>query len=497
MDDEMSALHSNHTWTLVPKPPNINIVGCRWIFKIKRQADGTIERHKARLVAKGYTQEHGVDYHETFSPVIKPVTIRTVLSIATSRGWPIRQLDVSNAFLNGQLNETVYMSQPPGYVDSSHPTYVCKLNRSLYGLKQAPRAWFQRLSTRLEELGFTGSQADSSLFLFRQGSDVIFLLVYVDDVLVTGNCANRISSLINDLSSSFRLRDLGPLHYFLGIEVQRLPHGLLLLQRRYISELLARAHMLSCKPLSTPMVSGVPLSKESGEPLNVPLATVYRQLCGGLLYLTHTRPDIAYSVNKLCQFMHCPTSEHLKALKRVLRYLAGTCQYGLFLSASMPPVINAFADSDWAGCPDDRKSTNGYLVYLGDNLIAWQSKKQATVARSSTESEYKSVANVSAELSWLRFLLAELGVVLSTCPTVWCDNIGAVFLSHNPVFHARTRHIEVDYHFVRDQVAKRLLRVSNISSKDQLADVLTKPLPKALFLHFRDKLRLQRSPPSA
>lgn len=238
MTEEFNALLKNGTWELVPPPPHANIVGSKWVFRIKRKPDGSVDRFKARLVAKGYTQQEGVDYIETFSPVVKPTTIRAILTIAVSQNWPIRQLDVSNAFLHGHLQEQIYMSQPPGFVNDNHPTHVCKLHKSLYGLKQAPRAWFHRLSTFLRQLGFQDSKTDASLFYYRQHDIFIALLVYVDDIIVTGTHPTAIFSIINKLGGEFALKDLGDIHYFLGVEVTKSPSGLLLSQRRYISDLL-------------------------------------------------------------------------------------------------------------------------------------------------------------------------------------------------------------------------------------------------------------------
>lgn len=260
-------------WDLVPPPPGRKIIGCKWIYKVKQKPDGSVDCFKARLVAQGYTQQEGIDYDATFSPVIKPVTIRAVLSIAVSLQWPIRQLDISNAFLHGYLNEEVYMSQPPGFVDHLRPDHVCKLRRSLYGLKQAPRAWFLRLSSYLLSLGFTASIADTSLFILRTAEHVMFLLVYVDDIILTGTPNAPFDSLLASLHTEFAMKDLGSLHFFLGIEVCRTDTGLLLTQSKYIHSILHRHAMLDCKPSSTPIAAGSRLSVLDGDPLPDP--TVY------------------------------------------------------------------------------------------------------------------------------------------------------------------------------------------------------------------------------
>jgi hypothetical protein len=396
MQEEYDALISNATWILCPRPTHNNVIRNKWVYKIKKKADGSIERFKARLVAKGFDQQDGVDYTETFSPVIKASTIRVVLALSVHFDWPIRQLDVSNAFLQGTLNEEVYMEQPPGFQDTSQPNLVCKLHKAIYGLKQAPRAWYTRLSNFLLDLGFQGSLVDTSLFILVQGAVHIYMLVYVDDILITGTHPSVISSIITKLQAEFPLKDLGSLHYFLGIQVTRDSAGLHICQNKYITDLLHKTHMDGSKPSKSTCSSGTKLSKHDGEPLADP--TTYRQVVGALQYCTLTRPEIAYSVNQLCQHMHAPSSTHWIAAKRVLRYLNGAKDHGLHYTKSNLQ-LNAFCDSDWAGCPDDRRSTSGFAVFLGDCLIA---------SRSSTEAEYRSLSLTTVELFWLRMLFKEL-----------------------------------------------------------------------------------------
>ncbi|KAF5471906.1 hypothetical protein F2P56_008669 [Juglans regia] len=393
MGSEFDALMVNGTWSLCPRPPGKHVVRNKWVFKIKRLSDGRIERYKARLVAKGFDQQYGIDYAETFSPVVKHTTVRMVLALAVSFNWNIHQLDISNAFLHGFLDEEVFMEQPQGFIDENYPDYVCRLHKSLYGLKQAPRAWFRRLSQYLLEYGFIESSADYSLFIYTNDSVKLYVLVYVDDILVTGSSKAAIASFILSLKDSFLVKDLGELSFFLGVQASHDSHGLHLGQTRYITDLLESTKMVGAKPLNCPSTSGPKLSSIEGELLSDP--TEYRRVVGALQYCTISHPDIAYAVNQLCQFMHNPREPHWTAVKRVLRYLKGTIDYGLYFS---PVAINlqAYCDSDWAGNPDDRRSTTGYGIFLGQNLIAWTAKKQPIVSKSSTEAEYRSLAITTA-----------------------------------------------------------------------------------------------------
>nr|AAP53968.1 retrotransposon protein, putative, Ty1-copia subclass [Oryza sativa Japonica Group] len=490
MEQEYSAFMSNKTWHLVPPTQGKNIIDCKWMYKIKRKADGSIDRYKARLVAKGFKQRYGIDYEDTFSLVVKAATIRLILSIAVSKGWSLRQLDVQNAFLHGYLEEEVYMRQPPGFENKGQPNYLCKLDKALYGLKQAPRAWYSRLSTKLQELGFISSKADTSLFFYNKGGCTIFILVYVDDIIVASSSAEVVAALLKDLEKDFALKDLGDLHYFLGIEVKKVSQGLVLSQAWYASDILKRAGMSICKPASTPLSTTEKLSIEDGDFLGQNDASHYRSIVGALQYLTLTRSDLSFLVNKVCQFLHSPTTVHWSAVKRILRYIKGTVEFGLRFGKSDSMLISAFSDADWAGCSDDRRSTGGFAVFLGPNLISWSARKQATVSRSSTEAEYKALANATTEVTWVRKILDELRIARPSVAQLWCDNLGATYLSANPVFHARTKHIEIDYHFVREQVAKKLLDIQFISTTDQLADGFTKSLPAPSLAQYRHNLNL-------
>ncbi|GKB23571.1 putative RNA-directed DNA polymerase [Tanacetum coccineum] len=439
MKEEYDALIKNGMWSLVPRASNTNVVD-------------------------------GIDFPETFSLVVKSTTIRAVLSLAVTNNWPLRQLDVHNAFLHGNLKEQVYMKQPPGFIDPQRPNHVCLLHKSLYGLKQAPRAWFERLSKALFDLGFKGSKTDPSLFIYSRGDTLLYILVYVDDIIVTGNNKGTIDNIICQLGSAFALKDLGPLNYFLGIEI--VPHvsGILLSQKKYILELLQSAGLSNCNPVSSPMVTSSSLSLDDSTAFSNPVK--YRQVVGSLQYVTLSRPDIAFAVNKVCQYMHAPTENHWSAVKRILRYLHGTVEHGMLIRRSSGSTLQAFtdvlwkgnpdtsleafSDADWAGDSDDRRSTGGFAIYLA--------------------------------------LLHELCIRSSSTPILWCDNLGATYLSANPIFRARTKHVEIDYHFVREKVAQGDLRVQHISTHDQIADIFPKPLQIPRFLYLRSKLQVVARP---
>jgi hypothetical protein len=266
MVDEFHALLKNKTWHLVPPRPGLNVIDCKWVFKLKHKADGSIDRYKARLVAKGFKQQYGIDYEETFSLVVKPTTIRLLFSLAVSRDWAIWQIDIQNAFLHGFLDE-VYMKQPPCFTDSTHPDYIGKLDKSLYGLKQAPRAWFSRLSKKLIDLGFSPSKADVSLFILNKGGLQIYILIYVDDIIIISSSSSTVDNLLSQLRADFAIKDLGRLAYFLGIECHHTSHGLILCQHKYIQDLLTRTNMITSKPVSTPMLPTEKLQLKGGTPL--------------------------------------------------------------------------------------------------------------------------------------------------------------------------------------------------------------------------------------
>lgn len=492
MTEGMVSFDETDTFSLVPYQPDMHILGCKWINRVKLNADGTVKCLRSRLVVKGYDQEEGIDYLDTYSPVVKSPTIRAILHLATVNKWDIKQLDVKHAFLYGDLQETVYMHQPPGFINSEKPGYVCKLNKAIYGLKQAPRAWFNRFSDFLLGFGFICSLRDPSLFIYHRNNDILLLLLYVDDIALTGSNTSLISDLLEALNKEFKMTDLGRFHYFLGLQAQFHSDGLFLNQEKYAEDLLQIAGMSDCSPVSTPLP--VQLHRTPDETPLFPQPTYFRSLAGKLQNLTLTRPDLQFAVNYICQKMHAPTENDFQLLKRVLRYVRGTTSLGISFSSTTDSSAKAYSDSDWGGCPDTRRSTGGFCTFLGSNLISWSAQKQQSVSRSSTEAEYRTLSDTTAEIVWLINILTEIGIPISSPPELFCDNLSAVYLSATPAMHKKSKHFEVDFHFVREKVALGKLIVHHIPGVHQLADIFTKSLPVKSFQELRVKLGVVASP---
>lgn len=478
MHNEIRALEDNGTWTLEPLPVGKKLLGSQWVYKIKYLSNGEVERLKSRLVVYGNHQEAGVDYTETFAPVAKMTTVRVFLAVAASKNWELHQMDVHNAFLHGDLREEVYMKPPPGF-KPSNPNLVCRLRKSLYGLKQAPRCWFAKLATALKNYGFRQSYSDYSLFTYVHGEIRIHMLVYVDDLIISGNQLEAIRRFKQYLCGCSKMKDLGPLKYFLGIEVARNPSGLFLCQRKNTLDIVTETGLLGSKPSAFPIQQNHQLELATGAHLFDP--EPYRRLVGRLIYLAVTRPDPAYSVHILSQFMQCPRVEHWEATLREVRYLKGTPGQGILLKSATNLLLTGWCDSDWAACPITRRSLSGWIVYLGGSPISWKKKKQPTVSRSSAEAEYRSMAAITSEVKWLKGLLTSFGIPHPKHVTLYCDSESAIYLAKNPVFHERMKHIEVDCHFVRDAIVDGLIAPAYVHTKLQLADILTKALGKATF----------------
>jgi hypothetical protein len=489
MTEEYQSIIKNDVWEIVPRPKSKDVVSSKWLFKIKHVVDGSIEKYKARFVARGLSQKEGIDYEETFATVARYTLIRTIIALVAKMKWKLHQMDVKTTFLNGVIEEEVYIEQPQGFEVEDRKSHVCRLKKSLYGLKQAPRAWYGRIDSFLMSLGFTKSKEDSNLYFKIMDNEPVILLLYVDDLFLTGE-EKLIVECKQRLATEFEMKDLGLMHYFLGLEVWQSPERIFLNQGKYTVEILKRFDMLECKSMNTPMEAKLKLLVDTSSDFID--ATLYRQIIGSLMYLTNTRPDICFAVNTLSQFLVEPRRVHLVAAKHVMRYLKGTMDYGLSYDGDHDFTLIGYTDADWAGSVADRKSTFGCCFSLGSAMISWQSRKQSSISLSTVEAEYIAACSASCEAIWIRKLLTGLFDLEMRATAILCDNQSCIKMTENPVFHDRSKHIEIHYHFIRDMVQRGALKLQYISTDEQVADVMTKPLSRVKFEHFRDKLGIVR-----
>jgi len=481
--EEMKALEKNKTWNVTTLPDGKKTIGCKWVFTLKYNSDGSIERYKARLVAKGFTQTYGIDYSETFAPVAKLNTVGILLSLAADLDWPLHQLDVKNAFLNGGLEE-VYMDIPPSF-ENKFGSNVCTLNKCLYGLKQSPRAWFEKFTQSMKKQGYIQGPADHTLFTkFSNDGKFFVLIVYVDDIVLMGDDTIEMTRVKEKLAVDFEIKDLGSMRYFLGMEVARSKNGIVVSQQKYILDLLKETGMSGCRPADTPMDPNAKLWGEGSVPVDTGR---YQRLVGKLIYLSHTRPDIAFSVSVVSQFMNSPSEEHLEAVYRILRYL-GNPGKGLLFKKTSERNVSIFTDADWAGSVTDRRSTSGYCTYVWGNLVTWRSKKQGVVARSSAEAEFRAMAHGICEGLWILRVLEELKMKIELPLKLYSDSKAAISIAHNPVQYDRTKHIEIDRHFIKKKLDAGIICLPFVTSSQQTADILTKSLARPTFEHLIDKL---------
>jgi hypothetical protein len=481
MVEEYQSIMKNDVWEVVPRPEEEYVVTSKWLFKIKHAADGSIEKYKARFVARGFSQKKGIDYDETFAPVARYTSIMTIISLTSVLGWKLHHMDVKTAFLNGQVEEEVYIEHTEGFVVHRKESHVCKLKKALYGMKQAPRAWYARTDSYLQSLGFCKSAVDPNLYFKLIENCPLILVLYVDDLFLTGE-EQLIVQGERELTSEFEMKDIGLMHYFLGLEVWQRSNEIFLSQGKYTVDILHRFGMLDCKSMSTPMVSNFKKLHESDSKSDLVYPSMYRQLIGSLMYLIHTRPDICFVVSTLSQFMSEPRHRHWIVAKHVLKYLKGSIAYGLRYISSGGVLFHCYANSNWAGSSMDRKSTFGYCFSLGSAMITWSSKKQGSMAQSTVEAEYIAVNNASKEVIWLRKILSELFQERLETTVIHSDNHSFFKLTENPVFHDRSKHIEMKYHFIRDMVQRRTIKLQYIRIDEQIADILTKSLSFGKFV---------------
>lgn len=511
---EIKSIIKNDTWEIVNRPENERTIGSRIVLRNKFKSDGTMERRKARLVAQGFSQQPGIHFNETFAPVARLSSIRILTSLAARLDMQINQFDVACAYLNGDLEETVYMETPKRLSETlefisetegnseigqkakkmfnelASSNKVLRLRKALYGLKQAGKSWHTKLDSVLRKMGAKPTSADPCLYYIDDGGALILIAVYVDDIMVATKNPRNIQKFQEQLSREFEVRSLGPAGYCLGLEFSRGGDEISIRQKGYICDILERFGMSDCKPVSTPMEPGTKLMKPEGEPTPEEAKLPYRELIGALTYLsTATRPDISYAVSCLSQFNNCYRRNHWTAAKRVLRYLKGTMNLGLVYRKGNEP-LRGHVDADWGSCPNDRKSFTGYAFILGGSPITWDAKKQKTVALSSTEAEYMALSEAAKEAIYLRGMLGELRMETGQIE-VFNDNMSASKLAENSVFHARSKHIDMRHHFIRDALKRKELKVLHAATDKMPADVLTKGLVRVRHISCVEMLGLR------
>lgn len=475
MDSEIESLKENKTWKLILLPKGTKAIPCKWVFRLKLNSDGSIDKYKARLVVKGFRQKYGIDYCQTFSPVAKMGTIRSILSIAANEQMHLAQFDVSTAFLYGELEETIYMKQPEGYDDGTEK--VCELEKSLYGLKQAPRCWNKRFGGFLLKLGFKASNADPCLFIKEENGKKLILGLYVDDGLVAATDQRDLEVFLENLRGEFKIVSKKAV-YFLGLEIDQQDGNIKISQKAYAKKILERFNFTECNNVSTPMLKS-PETLKAGKDEVQKHTFPYRQAVGALMYLMlGTRPDLAYSVGFLSRTLENSTLEDVARVKRVFRYIAGTIDLGIiYRSNASKGILECFSDADFGGCTKTGRSTSGVVVTYAGGVISWMSQRQAMVATSTTEAEIVAANEATKEVIWLSRLFEEI-VELKHVPVLQVDNSAAVRLAQNPEFHRRTKHIGIKHFFIREKVAEGKLGIQQISTEEQVADIMTKPLSR-------------------
>ncbi|KAK1692319.1 hypothetical protein QYE76_009016 [Lolium multiflorum] len=488
MKSEMGSMYDNKVWTLVDLPDSRKAVENKWIFKRKTDADGNITVYKARLVAKGFRQIQGVDYDETFSPVAKLKSVRILLAIAAFFDYEIWQMDVKTAFLNGDIEEELYMVQPKGFVDPKNADKVCKLQRSIYGLKQASRSWNRRFDKVIKDFGFIQCHGEACIYKKVSGSSVAFLILYVDDILLIGNDIELLSSVKGYLNNSFSMKDLGEASYILGIKIYRDRSRRLigLSQSTYLDKILKKFRMDESKKGFLPMLPGKVLSKTQGpataEERERMSQIPYASAVGSIMYaMLCTRPDIAHAVSLTSRYQSDPGMEHWTTVKNILKYLKRTKDMFLCYGGDQELVVTSYTDASWNTDPDDSKSQSGYVFILNGAAVSWASSKQCTVAKSSTESEYIAASEASSEAVWMKRFIVELGVVPSALDplVIYCDNMGAIANAQEPRSHKRLKHIKLRYHSIREYIEDGEVKICKVHTDLNVADPLTKALPRA------------------
>ncbi|KAJ9538185.1 hypothetical protein OSB04_030918 [Centaurea solstitialis] len=493
MQDELAEFERNKVWRLVKRPWGKSIIGLKRIFRNKKDENNLVIRNKARLVAKGFLQQEGIDYDETFPPVARIEAIRIFLVYAAHKNMMVYQMDVKCAFLNGVLHEEVYVEQPEGFVDPRFPDHVSALDKALYGLKQAPRAWYETLTIYLLEAGYKKGTIDPTLFLRKLGDDLIIVQIYMDDIIFASTKPELCKEFEHTMKSQFQMSMMGELTFFLGLQVRQFPEGIFINQSKYVHDLLTRFDVVGSNSAATPMSRSFQMDADlSGKPVDL---KKYRAMIGSLLYLTASRPDIVFSTGVYARYQCDPRDSHLKAVKRILRYLKGTPDFGLWYPKGSSFELIGYTDSDHAGCKLDRKSTSGACQFLGNKLVSWSSRKQNCVSLSTAEAEYIAAACCCSQILWMKTQLADFGYTMNRTP-IYCDSQSAIQITANPVQHSKTKHIDIRYHFIKDHVEKGNIELYFVESDLQLADLFTKAFDEKRHFFLLSKLGMLDLPPN-
>ena len=487
MKNEYEKVIQNKTWELVECPKNVNVIGSKWVYK--KKSDQT---YKARLVAKGYSQVYGLDYHDTFSPVVRFNSLRILFAYAAQKKLQILHYDAQSAFLHGELQEEIYMAQSQGFIQKGKENFVCKLKKSLYGLKQSGREWNKKLNSILTNLVLKQSNADQCIYYYMKDEIIFIIAVFVDDLIVFHNDLNLLNKVKNKLFSEIDMKDLGNLKRCFGIDIEvNSNEGVIKLnQSKYIDQILKRFNMADCNPLSTPME--VSVSKTDTNEKDLELSQIpYQNAVGAIMYLYQaTRPDLAYAISTLSRYNKSYTNTHWRQVKRVLRYLKGTRDLTLTYKHSSVLDIKGYADASWASDKEDSKSITGYVFTINNTAISWNTKKQQTVALSSTEAEYQALVAATQEAMWLNNLAQELKMKKKDPIEIFDDSMGAIDLATNNNFSSKTKHIRIKMHFMQEKILNQEVKISYISTQDMKADSLTKPLPSVKIEKFRKEINL-------
>ena len=475
MQREMDSMYRHTVWELAERPKARRLVANKWVYAIKFGMDGNL-KFKARLVAKGFTQQAGVDYEEIYSPVARQDSLRVLLSLAAHHGWHIRQFDVSTAFLNADIDKEIYMAQPKGFDDGSGR--VCRLRRSIYGLCQSPRLWFERFASELKQLRFEQLEKDQCIFVRKAGPQQTILILYVDDGLVLGTSEEETSQVLTALSKRFQMTkaDGNVLHY-VGMTIEIGDKGIHVHQRSHIERIVNTFHLQDAKAVKTPFPSSG-MTDEHATDADEAIRSPFKSLIGSLLYISNgTRPDIAFAVNRLSQFCSRVQKSHFQLAKRVVCYLKGTTELKIFYPRGQRElVVKCYCDSDFAMDLIDRRSTSGAILLVNMSPVSWFSRKQKCLSQSTLESEFVAANEATKEAIWLRHFLEELGEGYVSPMALYCDNTGTVDKIKNNNYHNRTKHFDYRMKLTREAVKEGWLSISHVGTKNQLADVLTKPL---------------------